>query len=85
MHAFVKDLIALRHRYNDWIIQGQIDYEALDNGVKISLTHQGSRLLAYFNHEGSLKIDQPTQLCLANAYQDNCLGPDGLIIYEEEV
>ncbi len=25
MHAFVKALIALRHRYNDWIIQGQID------------------------------------------------------------
>ena len=82
MHAFVKALITLRHRYNDWIIQGQIDYEALDNGVKISLTHQGSRLLAYFNHEGSVK---PAKLCLANGYQDNCLGPDGLIIYEEEV
>ena len=85
MHAFVKALIALRHRYNDWIIQGQIDYEALDNGVKISLTHQGLRLVAYFNHEGSLKIDQPAKLCLANGYQENCLGPDGLIIYEEEV
>ena len=85
MHAFVKALIALRHRYNDWIIQGQIDYEALDNGVKISLTHQGSRLVAYFNHEGSLKIDQPTKLRLANGYYENCLGPDGLIIYEEEV
>ena len=85
MHIFVKALIALRHRYNDWIIQGQIDYEALDNGVKISLTHQGLRLVAYFNHEGSLKIDQPAKLCLANGYYDNCLGPDGLIIYEEEV
>ena len=85
MHAFVKALIALRHRYNDWIIQGQIDYEALDNGVKISLTHQSLRLVAYFNHEGSLKIDQPAKLCLANGYYDNCLGPDGLIIYEEEV
>ncbi len=28
-------LIAHAYRYNDLIIQGQIDYEALDNGVKI--------------------------------------------------